>query len=78
MREELESLQPRVKLHYILDNPPQQWKGFQGHVTEKILSEICPLGDPDTLYTFCGPMGMTGFLRDLFSKKYKGSIFYKF
>ena len=78
LRKELEALEPRVKLHYILDSPKEDWKGYKGLVTEPILQEICSLGDPDTLYTFCGPPGLTFFLRDLFGHKYKGCTFYKF
>lgn len=33
LRKELESLQPRVKVHFILDNPPEDWKGWSGYIT---------------------------------------------
>ena len=26
LRKELEAMKPRIKLHYILDQPPQEWK----------------------------------------------------
>ena len=33
LRKELEDKSDRIKLHYILDNPPEGWKGFKGYVT---------------------------------------------
>ena len=78
MRKELEALEPRVKVRFILDTPPSDWKGYMGIVTEEVLQEICPLDDPETLYTFCGPFGMTANIRAMFAAKYPGSTFYKF
>jgi cytochrome-b5 reductase len=33
LRKELEALRPRLNLHYILDEPPQEWKGHSGYIT---------------------------------------------
>ena len=30
-------MQPRLKVHYILDNPPPDWKGFGGFATKDVL-----------------------------------------
>jgi len=33
LRKELEGLGDRLKLHYILDNPPEGWKHYKGYIT---------------------------------------------
>jgi cytochrome-b5 reductase len=32
LRKELETQGNRIKLHYILDNPPNNWPYFKGHI----------------------------------------------
>jgi cytochrome-b5 reductase len=78
LKDHLKALEPKVKIHHILDSPHEGWNGFRGYVNEAILQEICPLGDPDTLYTFSGPPGFNFMMRDLFGVTYKGCNFYKF
>lgn len=34
LRKQLEAMEPRVKVHFILDNPPEEWKGFSGYATK--------------------------------------------
>ena len=46
LRRELELLQPRLKLHFILDQPPPGWQGLSGLITEQALLQVCPLDDP--------------------------------
>ena len=58
LSEELAALKDRVEVHYILDQPPEGWKGHKGFITEEVIRSICPLDDPDTLYLHCGPFVM--------------------
>lgn len=78
LRKELEELQPRVKVTFALDNPPENWGGLKGFVTEEALKSLCPLNDPNTLYVHCGPKGMNTSIKQLFEKKYPESKLFKF
>ena len=78
LRKELEAKSDRIKLHYILDNPPEGFKGYKGYITHEILKEICPLDDPETVYLHCGPPPMTGAIRTLFEQQYPNSTIFKF
>jgi cytochrome-b5 reductase len=78
MRKELEAKKDRIKLHYILDVPPEGWTHFKGYITEDILKQICPLDDPDTIYVHCGPYPMNTLIRNLFAERYPQSILFKF
>lgn len=78
LKEELEKLRPRITLHYILDRPPSDWKGFSGYITEDILKSICPVDDPETLYIYCGPFLMNSMIRKMFEKKHPTSKIFKF
>lgn len=78
LRKELEALQPRLKLHYILDKAPEGWKGLTGYLNENLLSSVCPLNDPDTLYVYCGPFPMNSIIKDTFNSKYPKSTLFKF
>lgn len=78
LRKELEAMQPRLKLHYLLDKAPEEWKGHTGYVNEALLSEIYPLNDPDTLYVYCGPFPMNTEIKEIFKSKYPNSILFKF
>lgn len=63
LRHELESLQPRLRLIYIVDVCPPEWKYIGGHVTKEIFESILPLDDPETIYIHCGPPGMNQMIR---------------
>lgn len=78
LRKEMEEWQPRVKVHFILDNPPENWNGFKGFATQDILEKICPLDDPDTLYVHCGPGPMNMMIREMFGKNFPNSTIFKF
>ena len=67
LRKDLEARSDRIKLHYILSNPHEGWKGYKGHLTHEILKEICPLDDPETIYIHCGPFPLNLSVRTLFS-----------
>lgn len=71
LREELDShISNRIKVYYILDNPENNWPHLKGFVTHEILQSICPLDDPNTLYTHCGPGPMNKIVREIFSSHY--------
>jgi cytochrome-b5 reductase len=78
LRKELESHSNRIRLHYILDQPPAHWPHLKGHITPEVLTSICPLDDPETLYVHCGPFGMNKLIRDLFQHSYPKSLLFKF
>ena len=78
LRKELQDKSDKIKVHYILDTPPQNWKHYKGYITHEILKEICPLDDPDTIYLHCGPKPMTEYIRVLFSETYPNSVIFKF
>lgn len=63
LRDELEKLQPRIKLVYILDVAPPDWKYLSGYATKELLEGICPLNDPETIYIHCGPAPMNKMIR---------------
>lgn len=63
LRKELESFAKRypmnLKIHYLLDQPPEDWTYGTGHVTKEIMAERFP--DPraeGTKAMLCGPPGM--------------------
>ena len=78
LRKELEGLANRLKLHYILDNPPEGWNHYKGYITLEILKEICPLDDPATIYIHVGPAPMNKMIRHLFGEYYPKSVIFKF
>lgn len=78
LRKELEAMQPRLKLHFLLDKAPDGWKGYTGYINETMLSEISPLNDKDTLYIYCGPFAMNTLIKDTFKEKYPDSTLFKF
>ena len=67
-----------MQLHYILDRPPADWKGFHGYITEDVLKIICSLDEPDTLYIYCGPFGMNSMIKKMFEKNHPSSRIFKF
>ncbi len=78
LRKELEEHSKRIKIHYILDSPPNEWSFYKGYITREILEEICPMDDTETLYVHCGPFPMNKFLRELFATHYPHAHLFKF
>ncbi len=60
-REELETLQKQLnlKLIHVLENPPADWQGEQGYITQSILARHLPENYKDWIYFLCGPLPMT-------------------
>ncbi|KAF9877432.1 hypothetical protein CkaCkLH20_05132 [Colletotrichum karsti] len=62
LREELEAFARRypknLKLHYLLDAPPENWTYGVGYVTQEMMAERFPAPGPDSKVMLCGPPGM--------------------
>ncbi|KAJ5995205.1 cytochrome b5 reductase [Penicillium waksmanii] len=62
LRDELEKFARRypknLKLWYMLDHPPQNWKYGKGYVTPAIMSNRLPAPSSETKIMLCGPPGM--------------------
>ena len=56
LREELEALpKDRVKLYFVLDNPPVQWAGGHGFINEDMCKNHLPAPGSDVMVFNCGP-----------------------
>ncbi|GMM51896.1 cytochrome-b5 reductase [Starmerella bacillaris] len=49
----------QVCVHYVLNNPPENWDGHTGFVTPELLAEILPPVCPNSKLLLCGPFPMT-------------------
>jgi len=59
-REEIEELSKEINLKvvHVLDEPPEDWEGEEGFVTEEILEKHMPDDKNDYMYFICGPEPM--------------------
>jgi len=81
IKEELEaaSTDPRIKIYYTLDTPPNDWKGFSGFVTKEMLKKTMPYPTNDALICTCGPPLMNKMLLEHLSQLgYKEDYIFKF
>lgn len=53
----------RLKVHYVLDNPPANWTGSAGFVNADIIRKHCPKPGDDVKLCICGPPPMVKYLR---------------
>ena len=60
-REELEALRAELDLRvvHVLLEPPADWTGEQGYITDAVLARHLPAGRNDLEYFLCGPTPMT-------------------
>ncbi|KAF8430209.1 hypothetical protein EV426DRAFT_9653 [Tirmania nivea] len=66
LREELDELvtreqkngRGRLKVYYVLNNPPEGWAGGVGFVTADMIKACCPAPAPDVKILLCGPPPM--------------------
>ncbi|CEP23808.1 CBR1 [Cyberlindnera jadinii] len=61
LRQELDKISkehPNIRIHYMLDKPPMNWKGDSGYVTQEILNRYMPAATPKTMVLLCGPPPM--------------------
>jgi cytochrome-b5 reductase len=60
--EEIANAHPRrFKLHYTLDNAPEEWAYSKGFINESMIAENLPASGDDTLILMCGPPPMIQF-----------------
>lgn len=58
--DDLVALKPdQVCVHYVLNNPPANWKGYTGFVTPELMKELIPPHNPNSKLLLCGPLPMT-------------------
>lgn len=62
LRDELETFARKypqnLKVWYMLDHPPKDWKYGKGYVTPQIMADRLPSPSPETKVMLCGPPGM--------------------
>ncbi|EPY49942.1 cytochrome b5 reductase [Schizosaccharomyces cryophilus OY26] len=66
LREEIEALaekDPRFTVHHVLNNPPENWTGAVGYVTEELIKHHFPAPSPDSKVLICGPTPMVNAIR---------------
>lgn len=57
----LEALKTRLNLHvvHVLEQPPAEWNGERGRITQDLLQRLLPDNRRDLEYFLCGPKPMT-------------------
>ncbi|ETI20438.1 NADH-cytochrome b5 reductase 1 [Cladophialophora carrionii CBS 160.54] len=66
LKEQLDALDkedPNFSVYYVLNNPPEGWKGGVGFVTADIIKERLPPPAPDMKILICGPPPMVSALK---------------
>ncbi|KAI1498748.1 cytochrome B5 [Biscogniauxia marginata] len=62
LRKELEAFArwypKNLRLHYLLETPPEDWAYGTGRVTKEVMEEMFPPPDTDSKVMVCGPPGM--------------------
>lgn len=58
--QDLENTYPqRFRAFYVLDKPPQEWKGGKGYITKELLKQVLPEPKEENVKLFvCGPPPM--------------------
>ncbi len=67
LKEELDALAAkhadRLKVHYVLNTPPEGWRGGVGFITADVVRERLPAPGPDIMVMSCGPPPMVDALK---------------
>ncbi|KAB1225498.1 NADH--cytochrome b5 reductase 1 [Morella rubra] len=62
LKEELDSFESkfpnRLKVYYVLEQPPTAWNGGTGFITKEMIQTHCPAPAPDIQILRCGPPAM--------------------
>lgn len=61
LKDELDALaakDPKFRVHYVLNNPPEKWDGGVGFVTADMIKEWLPAPASDVKILLCGPPPM--------------------
>ncbi|KAI9367732.1 hypothetical protein BJX61DRAFT_537825 [Aspergillus egyptiacus] len=76
LREELDALTRRfpgrIKVHYVLGQPPAGWNGLSGWITPKMMEQFLPAPSRSTGFLMCGPEGMVRAIRGHFEAIQEG------
>jgi cytochrome-b5 reductase len=66
LKDELDSLaakDPKFNVHYVLNNPPENWTGGTGFVTADMIKEKLPAPANDVKILICGPPPMVAAMK---------------
>jgi cytochrome-b5 reductase len=66
LKEDLDALTKNdtdIRVHYVLDNPPEGWTGGKGYVTADMVKEYLPKPADDVKILLCGPPPMISGLK---------------
>ncbi|CAH0027567.1 unnamed protein product [Clonostachys rhizophaga] len=65
LKKELEQLaqDPKIHVHYVLNQPPKNWKGGIGFITETMIKEWLPAPSVDVKILLCGPPPMVAAMK---------------
>jgi len=61
LKEDLDELAAKdrgIRVHYVLNNPPEKWDGDVGFVTADMITKYCPKPASDVKILLCGPPPM--------------------
>jgi len=61
--DELAAKHSNFRVHYVLNNPPDEWTGGIGFVTADMIKNWCPEAAPDTKMLICGPPPMVSAMK---------------
>ncbi|CDO54300.1 hypothetical protein DV495_000139 [Geotrichum candidum] len=61
--DEIAEKYPYFKVHYVLNNPPEDWDGSTGFVTDELIREHLPAPSDDTKILICGPPPMVAAMK---------------
>ena len=70
-QEELKKLKEQLNLRvvYVLENPPHDWQGESGFITDDILTRYLPDVPEQYEYYLCGPLAMTAIVEKTLQKQ---------
>ncbi|KAL5614789.1 hypothetical protein BROUX41_004878 [Berkeleyomyces rouxiae] len=57
--DELVASDNKIRVHYVLDRPPEGWTGGVGYVTPEMMEKLLPKPAKDCKLLLCGPPPMT-------------------
>jgi len=66
LKEDLDELAEKdkgIRVHYVLNNPPDGWTGDVGFVTADMIAKYCPKPAKDVKILLCGPPPMIGAMK---------------
>ncbi|KAF1919493.1 hypothetical protein BDU57DRAFT_554742 [Ampelomyces quisqualis] len=66
LKEDLDAVaakDPKIRVHYVLNNPPEKWDGGVGFVTAEMIKEKLPAPASDVKILICGPPPMVSAMK---------------